>query len=480
MSKSPIHYGDSYKYGHSGQYRPMVAMYDSMESRGGKYPETAFVGLSGLTQSYLTKPITYADVTKLHRRAKLHGIPFDLKGWTYIVDKHNGYLPIHIKAVPEGSVIPVKHVLLTVESTDSEVPWVAGFVETLLMKVWYPTTVATKSLHVRKILEKYGSPEWAQFAFHAFGDRACTCPEAAAIAGFAHLASGFMGTDNFDSLEYCEELYGVPLDQVAAYSVFATEHSTTTSYGKDGEEQFVYDQLLANPDAPIMSFVADSYDVYNFTDFCTKPNSRIRKLVESRSHQKLVLRPDSGEPLNVIAQMLDIMMENEVIHTADNAGKLTQHNILFRDFSILWGDGITPSTIEDILMQVTSLGFAAENFVFGSGGDLMQKVNRDTQSFAIKCSNITVQESFTANEANEEGISIFDIEVYKDPITDPGKKSKRGKVTTWYDTEAKTYLQGIVGHQPNMHCIEALRSVFKNGIILERPTLEEIRERILQ
>ena len=479
IKKSPIHYGDSYKYGHSGQYRPMIAMHDYMESRGGLYPATVFTGASGLIQNYLTVPITAAEVSKLGTRATMHGIPFDFKGWMHIVNKHNGFIPIRIKAVAEGSLVPVKHVLMTIESTDPKVPWAAGFVETLLMKVWYPTTITTKSYYIRKMLEKYGSPEWAMFALHAFGDRACTCPEAAEIAGFAHLASGFMGTDNFDSLDYCENFYGVPEDQVAGYSVFATEHSTTTSYGKEGEEQFVYDQLMANPDAPIMSFVADSYDVYTFTDFCTREGSRIRKLIESRPDQKFVLRPDSGDPLNVIAQMLSIMTSNGIDTTEIEIDKMEQDKILFRDFAILWGDGITPNTIEDILKQVTSMGYAAENFVFGSGGDLMQKVDRDTQKFAVKCSSITVP-TIPEETLNPDRYQVYkDIDVFKDPITDPGKASKRGKVTTWFNTETKKYIAGIVGKQPNIHCIEALRLIFENGKLYNQPTLAEIRNRLI-
>jgi len=476
MAKSPIHYGDSYKYGHSEQYRPMVAMHDYMSSRGGVYPKTLFTGAQGLIKRYLTKHIKKKHVIKLAKRAALHGVPFDFDGWMHIVKEHNGYMPVEIKAIPEGSLVPTGMVLLTVTSTDPVVPWVAGFIETLLMKIWYPTTISTKSYYVMQMLLEYGSPDWAKFAFHAFGDRACTVPEAAEVAGFAHLAAGFGGTDNFDSLDYCEKYYGVPEDQVAGYSVFATEHSTTTSYGRNGEEQFVYDQLLAHPDRAIMSFVADSYDVYAFTEFCTAPGSRIRKLIESRPHQKLVLRPDSGEPIEVIGKMLEIMSNNSLI--IDHSIK---DKILFKDFSILWGDGITPETIEKILKTFTrkhipipgysSTIFAAENFVFGSGGDLMQNVTRDTQKFAIKCSNITVE--------SEELLPVphyyDEIEVFKDPITDPGKASMKGKVTT-YKNDVGEYKHGTTDAIPNGYK-KALETIFKNGKTFNKYTLDEIRER---
>jgi len=464
-----IRLADSYKYSHAGQYPAMVSMYDYMESRGGKYDSTVFVGLQYYLKEFISNVPTKEDVIKAERKAALHGIPFDREGWDYIVEL--GHIPVTVKAVAEGSVIPVKHALVTIESTDPRVPWAAGFLETLLMKVWYPTNIATKSYHVKKMLENYGSPEWAMFAYHNFGDRGSSSVESAAIGGYAHLTQ-FMGTDNFNSLFFCEDYYNVPEDQVAGYSVFATEHSSVCSHGVDGEEQFVYDMLMANPDAPIMSFVADSYDVYKFTDFCTNPEGRIRKLIDSRPHQKFVLRPDSGEPIEVISQMVQIMNNNNLFVEMGDTGKF-----IAPSFGILWGDGITPETIESILKffcTETDVPMAAENFVFGSGGDLMQAHDRDTQRFAVKCSSIDVFSQSTSPDFPDE---IHSIDVFKDPITDPGKASKRGKVTTWFDTETKEYIAGHVGKQPNMHCVDALVEVFKDGKLLVDYSLEEIRSR---
>ena len=470
MSKSIVHLGDSYKYSHASQYpKNIVSMYSYMESRGGLYPATVFTGLQYYIKKYLTVPVTFKDVLDAKAKADAHGIPFDFDGWNHIVSKHDGLLPIRIKAIREGSLVPTKHVLMTIESTDPEVPWIAGFVETLLMKIWYPTTIATKSYYTRKMLEKYGDPAWAKFAYHNFGDRGATSVEAAAIGGFAHLTQ-FMGTDNFNSLDFCEEYYNA--NTIAGFSVYASEHSTTTSYGKDGEEQFVYDQLVANPNAPIMSFVADSYDVYNFTNFCTAPDSRIRKLVESRPNQKFVLRPDSGEPIEVLDGMITIMRKNKL-------RTVPHEKHLFQDFGILWGDGITIEIIEAILIEAERHNFASENFVFGSGGDLMQNVNRDTQRFAIKCSSITVSTDISEDHGGEDGDRklLSDIDVYKDPITDPGKASKRGKVTTWFNTETKEYCQGAVGQQPSPHHIDALLPIFENGRLLREYSLENIRNR---
>jgi len=449
---------DSYKYSHAKQYPEMISMYDYMESRGGKYPKTVFVGAQYYIK-LIEEPIQEWEVKEAYEMAKAHGVPFDIDGWMYIVNELKGKLPIRIKAVKEGSVIPVKNVLMTFESTDPKVPWIAGWVETLFMKIWYPVTIATKSYYMRKTLEKYGSPEWAQFAFHNFGDRGSSSIESAAIGGFAH-STIFLGTDNFNSIRFAKEFYNEK--DVTSYSVFATEHSTTTANANGStknEIEFVQRMLNENPDAPIMSFVADSYDVYNFTNEVTKKDGKIRPIIESRSNQKLVIRPDSGNPMEVLPKMLDIMERNDVFDIEINGKKASSK------YGILWGDGITPEVIEEILIMITEKGYAAENMVFGSGGDLMQNLNRDTQKFAIKCSSITKPDG-------------TEQDVFKNPITDPGKTSKKGKVTTYFNPNTNEYFTDRIdaifeGDKKGSY--EVLDVIFENGEIKRETSLSEIR-----
>jgi len=463
MTSRTLALADSYKYSHSSQYpSTMISMYDYMESRGGTYDHIVFVGLQYYIREYLLTPITHTDLYAVQRMCQNHGVPFDFDGWERIVVHHRGYLPVHIKAVPEGTVLPVSMPCVTITSSDPLVPWVAGFVETLLMKLWYPINVATKSYYVRQMLERYGSPEWAQFAYHNFGDRGSSSVESAAIGGFAHLTQ-FSGTDNFNALFFAEDYYYQPTDVPAGYSVPATEHSTTTSYGPDGEEQFVYDQLISRSDVPIHAFVADSYDVFAFTHMCTRPSGRIRQLLDSRPHQTLVLRPDSGDPIDVIDRILSIISSNSPIidHTSEKT--------LFKQIRVLWGDGITPDTIELILQTFTSRGYAAENFIFGSGGDLMQNHTRDTQKFAIKCSSISIRTDATLKS------TITPIDIYKDPITDPGKASKRGKVTTYRHNTSGKYFVDLVGLNIE-NATEALLPVYANSQLLQEYSLEEVRK----
>ena len=449
---------DSYKYSHSKQYpKNMVSMFDYMESRGGLYPATIFVGLQGFIKEYLIEPITKEEVDEAYEFASGHGVPFDIDGWNYIINELGGKLPVEIRAVKEGSLIPVKNVLMTIESTDPKVPWIAGWLETMLMRLWYPINIATKSYYVKQMLMDFGSPEWAQFAYHNFGSRGSSTTEASMIGGFAHLTQ-FMGTDNFDSLRYCKKFYN---DSMAGFSVFATEHSTTTANAEGSKKKeiaFIERMLIENPEAPIMSFVADSYDIYNFTEKVTQPNSWIRETIESRPNQKFVIRPDSGEPLEVISKMLEIMEQNEVFDREIDGFKVSSN------YGILWGDGITPNTIEDILTMVMEKGYAAENFVFGSGGDLMQNHTRDTQKFAIKCSSITI-------ESDDE---LIEVDVFKDPITDPGKQSKKGRITTYYNKENDIYFVDTI-EKDFESSVDILETVFKNGEIIKEYSLQEIR-----
>ena len=451
---------DSYKYSHASQYPKMLSMFDYMSSRGGTYPKTIFVGAQPISKMF-SKPIMQWEVDEAYADSQAHGVPFDIDGWDYIVQTLNGKIPVRIKSVEEGKLIPVNMILMTFESTDSKVPWIAGWMETVYMRVWYPINIATKSYYVKQMLSKYGSSEWVAFAYHNFGSRSSSSEESAMIGGFAH-STQFLGTDNFNSLRYCRNNYG--MKTVGSWSVFATEHSSTTANAngsKIKELEFVERMLNENPDASIMSFVADSYDVYNFTDKVTEKDSKIRNIVESRVNQKFVIRPDSGDALEVIEKMLNIMDNNKVfdieIKGQDDIMRKASSN-----FGILWGDGITPETIENILKMAIGLGYAAENFVFGSGGDLIQNHTRDTQRFAIKCSSITLPDG-------------TEQDVFKNPITDLSKSSKKGRITTFYNIDTDTYFVDRINTDFEGKVIDVLDTVFENGEIQKEFTMDEIR-----
>ena len=457
FKENPILFADSYKYSQPSQYKRNVNyMFDYLESRGGYYPVTVVKGLQYLIKRYLLQQITAEDVEEARELLTKHGEPFEYDGWMKVVNEYNGFIPVRIKAVKEGSVIPVKNVLVTIESTDPELFWLVGWTETLLMKLWYSTTVATKSYFVRLMLEgfaeKYSdNKDGVAFQFHNFGDRGATTVEAAAVGGMAHLTQ-FMGTDNTNSIKYARHFYN---EDMAGFSIPASEHSTVTSWGKECEFDMIDTYLENNKGKFIIACVLDSYDIYNATKVVT--SGEFKRKIESDEYPTLVMRPDSGDAVEVVKAMLQICIDNDVACNI-NSKKLK----VMKKYRIIYGDGITPSVIADILNEGVNMGFAPDNFAFGSGGDLMQNVNRDTNKFAMKCSAVT----------NTEGEMI---EVFKDPITDPGKKSKKGILDLFYNKETKQFLTLDNKQEVPKGFESILEVVYENGVLLKDYKFSEIR-----
>lgn len=242
---------DSYKCSQWNQYPPgTTGVYSYIEARSGKWTETLFFGLQMFVKEYLTKPITIEDIDEAEDIITAHGEPFNRQGWEYIVNKHGGYLPVLIKAVPEGTLVPIRNVLLTIENTDPECYWLTSYLETALLRaIWYPTTVATNSYESKKIilksLEKTGDPSLINFKLHDFGARGVSSKESAGIGGLAHLIN-FMGTDTIEALIYGRKYYNMPM---SGFSIPAMEHSTVTSWGKENEVD-AYRNMLRNYGKP--------------------------------------------------------------------------------------------------------------------------------------------------------------------------------------------------------------------------------------
>lgn len=413
---------DSYKLSHFSQYpEGTETIYSYMEARGGEYDEIVFFGLQYYLKEYLSKQITAKDIDEAEEQATFHGMPFNRAGWERILNKHNGYLPLKIYAVDEMKSYDTKTVLLTMENTDEELPWVTNWFETLIMKLWYPITVATKSHSIKKLIQQFydfsSDATDISFQYHNFGSRGSTCEEAAIIGGMAHLTQ-FSGTDNFSAVKALKDYYNIE----KGWSISATEHSTITSWGMKNEYKAIDNFIEKNKKQPIIACVMDSYDIYKAVDFITSGDMKSK--IESDGYPTFVIRPDSGEPLLTLTLILNIMENNNVKYTVNSNGFK-----VFDKYRLIWGDGITPQTVEKILDLVINSGYSAENIAFGSGGDLMQNVNRDTCKFAIKCSAAKVNGVWR--------------DVFKDPITDKGKASKRGRFNN-----------------------ENLKVVFENGVVL--------------
>jgi nicotinamide phosphoribosyltransferase len=458
---NPILNTDSYKASHYLQYPPeSSAMFSYIESRGGRYDRTLFFGLQMLIKEYLCRPITPAMIDQAKAFFTAHGEPFNEAGWRYIVEHHGGYLPVRIRAVPEGSVVPTHNVLVTVECDDPQVFWLASYLETMLLRVWYPITVATQSWHLRKTIRGYlekSSDDLAQLPFklHDFGARGVSSAESAAIGGAAHLVS-FMGSDTVFGVVAANHYYN---ETMAAFSVPAAEHSTITSWGREREAD-AFRNMIAQFGKPgaIVSVVSDSYDLFAALEAW---GTELKQAVLD-SGGTLVIRPDSGDPRTIVLHTLRTL-EASFGSAVNSKGRRVLNNV-----RVIQGDGVNPDSIESILAAMDEAGFAADNIVFGMGGALLQQINRDTQRFAMKCSAIRLGDEWH--------------DVSKDPVTDTTKRSMKGRLTLLLNRrtgEYRTTTLPIVWDERTVQgeWEEALVTVFESGKLLVDMSFAEIRDR---
>ena len=459
LAKNIILNTDSYKVSMFKQYPAgTTGVYSYIESRGGRYDKTVMFGLQAFIKEYLLEPITQADIDIADEILTAHGEPFNREGWEYILRVHGGYLPVVIRAVPEGTVVPVKNVLATIENTDPQVPWLTTWLETpLLRAIWYPTTVATQSYKIKEVIKHYlemtGDPSGIDFKLHDFGARGVSSFESAGIGGAAHLVN-FMGSDTISGVLYAREYYGAG---VAGFSIPAAEHSTITSWGREGEVD-AYRNMLRNFAKPgsIVAVVSDSYDVFNAAEKLWGEELR-QEVIDSGA--TVVIRPDSGDP-DLVCRKLVQILGDKFGYTTNAKGYKVLNNV-----RLIQGDGVNEHTIRTILGGFQAYGWSADNIAFGMGGALLQQLDRDTQKFAMKCSSICVNGEWR--------------DVQKDPITDPGKKSKAGRVTLWYNS-GNEYVssvdvptgwtdKGIGGW------IEGLNTVYRNGKLEMDISFEQVR-----
>lgn len=446
---------DSYKGSHWLQYpSDLTAMGAYLESRGGEHAETLFFGLQLLLQDSLCRAISQADIEEAAELWQLHGLPFNRPGWQRIVEQHGGRLPLRIRAVAEGSRVPTGQVLMTVESTDPQLPWLVTWVETQLLRVWYPTTIASRSWHLRQVLQaalERSCDEPADqllFRLHDFGARGVSSPQSAAIGGLAHLIA-FRGSDTTAALVAGRRYYDCPM---AGFSIPAAEHSTILAWGREQELQAYRTMLdrFARPGS-LLAVVSDAYDIWHAVDVLWGEELR-QQVIESGA--TVIIRPDSGDPLLILPELLG-RLEARFGSTVNGKGyRVLQH------VRLIQGDGITTASLPAILAAVLAAGFSAENVAFGMGGGLLQQVNRDSQGFAYKVSWV------------ERGGRI--LPVHKCPITDPGKTSKAGVLDL---VRIDGHYRTVVRSSPGPHPDSCLHTVYENGQLLQRTTLEAVRER---
>ena len=460
MNKNICLTTDSYKLNHWNQYPVGTEkVYSYFECRkGAKFAETPFFGLQYIIKNHLEGVVVTRE--KIENAAKLCKAHFgsekyfNREGWEYILNNYGGKLPVVIKAVEEGTVVPINNVLMTIENTDNKCFWLTNFLETILSQVWYPITVASLSREVKVNIKEYldltSDGGLLNFGLHDFGFRGASSWESAGIVGAARLIN-FLGTDTVVAMEVAVNYYNADLNGLA-FSVAATEHSVMTALGKTGEEQVV-ENLLNEYPTGILSVVSDSYDIYNFVSNIVGTKFKDRILARDGV---FVVRPDSITPTHPTPEEEMVwIMENlwaNIGGTINSKG----YKVIDPSVRVLWGDGIDLEGIKKILYAVTKAGFATENIAcFGMGGGLLQKVNRDTQRCAFKCS------------AQYRDGQWYDIQ--KNP-KDVSKTSKKGKLKLIkVDGEFETVGENDPGE-------DYLKVVFYNGVLVNEVDFATVRK----
>ncbi len=454
MKESLIYKSDGYKYTHWGVYPEGTQYIQSyLESRGGMFDSVMWNGLQPILKEHLVGDVITADDIKDAQpfMTQYLGGPqiFNAQGWERMLSRYGGKLPMSICSAPEGSTIPVSNVLMTMLNTDSEFPWLTNFLESLLLHVWFPTTVGTLSREIKKVCKEYllmtgCNLEGLPFMLNDFGFRGVSSVESAQIGGTAHLIN-FMGTDNTPAVRYAMKMYGA---DVCGFTAVATEHSVMTIKGRAGEVTQL-DRLLDVHETGLVACVGDSYNMMEFVS--THLAARKDRILARDG--KFVCRPDSGDPVKM---SVDVMNRLGAVfgYTENDAG----YKVLPPQVGMIYGDGINYESIRQILEALMAAGWAASNIVFGMGGGLLQQLDRDTQEFAIKAWEAIIDDEC--------------FEVFKDPITSSGKRSKAGahklvkKMGTFEYTTVPISAEGE----------DVLIQVFCNGELLVDVPYEDVRK----
>lgn len=469
---------DGYKLDHRRQYPPGTQfVYSNLTPRSGRNPNstgTVFFGLQYFLKRYFGELAyqTFFDMEEDYVAEDYNGFLASYLGpnrigTRHIRDLHQlGYLPLRIKALPEGMFVPYGVPVLTIENTHADFAWVTNYFETLLSSVvWGASTSATTAKGYYDTLRAYAARTGASTAFvpwqgHDFSFRGMFGPEAAALSGAGHLLY-FTGTDSIPAIELLRNYYSG--EGLIGGSVPATEHSVMSAGGQDTELD-TYRRLLELYPSGIVSVVSDTWNLWNVL---TETLPTLREQIMARDG-KLVIRPDSGDPVKIICGDPDAPEG-----TPERAGVVT---LLYRTFGgtnndkgyfeldphvgCIYGDSITPERAEAILEGLRANGYASSNVVFGIGSYTYQYTTRDVHGWAIKATHATVN-----------GVGR---DLYKNPVTDDGtKRSHKGRLSVRHSGDGVPYV--VQGLPDQYHPDDLLRTVYEDGTLYNEQTLIDVR-----
>lgn len=487
MTTSPILLKDGYKVGHKFQYpEGTTLVYSNLtprKSRNGEMNEVLFFGLQYFIKEYLIRQFDEyffnrpkVAVLGQYARRMDNYLGKDSISYHHIAALHDlGYLPLEIKAIPEGSLVPMRVPVFTIKNTLPEFFWLTNMLETLLSAVlWKPCTSATTAFQYLKTFTQYAKEtvgadaSFIPWQGHDFSFRGMSGIEDAVMSGAGHLLS-FSGTDTIPAIDFLEAFYGADCEkELIGGSVPATEHSVMCMGTQDNEIK-TFDRLISEVyPAGIVSIVSDTWDFWQvITEFlpALKPKILAR-------NGKVVIRPDSGDPVKIIIGDKDAIPGSPAYKGAIEClwetfgGSITEkgYKLLDGHIGLIYGDSITTERQLAILEGLKQKGFASYNVVLGIGSYTYEYVTRDTFGFAMKA---------TYGEVNGIGRDIF-----KDPKTDDGtKKSAKGLMQVYRDKKTgKLVLKDQCTWEEERQ--GELKTIFKDGKLLVNRTLEEIRQRV--
>ena len=478
---NPAYLIDAYKIDHRRMYPAgTTGIYSNFTARGSRVDGVDGVVFFGL-QAFLERVLgdMFDDwfaqdedaVVAAYERRTNGVLGPNAVGTDHIRDLHRlGYLPLRFRALPEGTEVPLRVPMFTVENTHPEFFWLTNYIETVLSaEIWLPCTTATLALRVRRLLDDWAhrtasAPEFVDWQGHDFSFRGMSSLESAAASGAGHLLA-FAGTDSMVALDWVEAYYPVADGTVLGGSVPATEHSVMCVGGLDGEVA-TFERLLDLYPAGVVSVVSDTWDLWEvLTDYLP----RLRDKVLARDG-KLVIRPDSGDPVDILcgdpaapegspARAGVIQLLWDAFGGQTNAKGFRE---LDPHIGAIYGDSITFDRADDICRRLANNGFASTNVVLGIGSFSYQYNTRDTFGFAMKA---------TWAEVDGEGRDLF-----KDPVTDDGvKKSARGRLAVVQGDEG---LELVEQATPAQEDASLLETVWEDGEFVRHHTWNDVVERV--
>lgn len=490
MNNTPITLlADFYKLSHRKQYpKGTTKVYSTLTPRSNKYApysdEIVWFGLQYFIKEYLIDRFNKDFFSKpkdevISEYSRL--VEFSL-GKQYAETKHIeelhdlGYLPIKISTLPEGSLVPMRVPVMTIENTHDDFFWLTNFLETILStSIWLPTTSATLAFSYRKVLNDYaikttGSTSGVEFQGHDFSMRGMSSEQSATVSGAGHLLS-FKGTDTIPSILFLEKYYNGNIEKsLIGASIPATEHSVMCSYGQENEKDLLTHLLTEVYPTGLFSAVCDTWD---FWKLVSEYLPELKETIMARNG-KLVIRPDSGNPVDIICGTVlnggKTPEEKGLVEVLYEifGGQINElgFKVLDSHIGAIYGDSITLEIAKEICEKLYKKGFATTNVVFGIGSYSYQYATRDTFGFAVKATYAIVN--------NEERM------LFKDPKTDSGiKKSQKGLViVNKYDNGKFFFEDNFVDNDEYKSKTNLLETVFVNGKLIKETALNEIRTKL--